>query len=166
MERSQEPKSFFKPRPGKMLFCELDIIKLEIFTFRLLCQLLTTLRTFFGVMWKWRPVVLFNSECYVFMSMISVLSGLERKSICCQDFQSCWLLWIWFPLTQTAHHPWTTFPIMHCTHTFPSTITPITQLSPFTHQLWLPHHTCTSFTHSHKSSTQTLTQCEVLFSPG
>ncbi len=43
------------------------------------------------------------------------------------------MLWIWFPLTQTAHHPWTTFPIMHCTHTFPSTITPITQLSPFTH---------------------------------
>ncbi len=43
------------------------------------------------------------------------------------------LLWIWFPLTQNAHHPWTTFPIMHCTHTFPSTITPITQLSPFTH---------------------------------
>ncbi len=74
--------------------------------------------------------------------------------------------WIWFPLTQTAHHPWTTFPIMHCTHTFPSTITPITQLSPFTHQLWLPHHTCTSFSHSHKSSTQTLTQGEVLFSPG
>ncbi len=74
--------------------------------------------------------------------------------------------WIWFPLTQTAHHPWTTFPIMHCTHTFPSTITPITQLSPFTHQLWLPHHTCTSFSHSHKSSTQTLTLCEVLFSPG
>ncbi len=76
------------------------------------------------------------------------------------------LLWIWFPLTQTAHHPWTTFPIMHCTHTFPSTITTITQLSPFTHQPWLPHHTCTSFTHSHKSSTQTLTHCEVLFSPG
>ncbi len=74
--------------------------------------------------------------------------------------------WIWFPLTQTAHHPWTTFPIMHCTHTFPSTITPITQLSPFTHQLWLPHHTCTSFSHSHKSCTQTLTQGEVLFSPG
>ncbi len=66
----------------------------------------------------------------------------------------------------TAHHPWTTSPIMHCTHTFPSTITPITQLSPFTHQPWLPHHTCTSFTHSHKSSTQTLTHCEVLFCPG
>ncbi len=33
----------------------------------------------------------------------------------------------------TAHHPWTTSPIMHCTHTFPFTITPITQLSPFTH---------------------------------
>ncbi len=74
--------------------------------------------------------------------------------------------WVWFPPTHTAHHPWTTSPIMHCTHTFPSTITPITQLSPFTHQLWLPHHTCTSFTHSHISSTQTLTQCEVLFSPG
>ncbi len=72
---------------------------------------------------------------------------------------------IWLPLTTTAHHPWTTSPIMHCTHTFPSTITPITQLSPFTHQPWLPHHTCTSFTHSHKSSTQTLTQCEVLFFP-
>ncbi len=87
------------------------------------------------------------------------------------DLPSLWRVsmivsWIWFPLTQTAHHPWTTFPIMHCTHTFPSTITPITQLSPFTHQLWLPHHTCTSFSHSHKSSTQTLTQCEVLFSPG
>ncbi len=73
------------------------------------------------------------------------------------------LSWIWLPLTSTAHHPWTTSPIMHCTHTFPSTITPITQLSPFTHQPWLPHHTCTSFTHSHKRSTQTLTQCEVLF---
>ncbi len=76
------------------------------------------------------------------------------------------LSWIWLPLTQTAHHPWTTSPSMHCTHTFPSTITPITQLSPFTHQPWLPHHTCTSFTHSHKSSTQTLTHCEVLFCPG
>ncbi len=43
------------------------------------------------------------------------------------------LSWIWLPLTTTAHHPWTTSPIMHCTHTFPSTITPITQLSPFTH---------------------------------
>ncbi len=75
------------------------------------------------------------------------------------------LSWIWLPLTTTAHHPWTTSPIMHCTHTFPSTITSITQLSPFTHQPWLPHHTCTSFTHSHKSSTQTLTQCEVLFFP-
>ncbi len=83
------------------------------------------------------------------------------------DFENSYMLsWIWLPLTQTAHHPWTTSPIMHCTHTFPSTITPITQLSPFTHQPWLPHHTCTSFTHSHKSSTQTLTHCEVLFCPG
>ncbi len=34
----------------------------------------------------------------------------------------------------TAHHQWTTTPIMHCTttHTFPSTIAPITQLSPIT----------------------------------
>ncbi len=53
----------------------------------------------------------------------------------------------------TAHHPWTTSPIMHCTHTFPSTITPITQLSPFTHHS--DCHTCTSFTHinaAHKHS--------------
>ncbi len=63
----------------------------------------------------------------------------------------------------TAHHPWTTSPIIHCTHTFPSTIT---QLSPITHLPWLPHHTCTSFTHSLISSTHTLTLCEVLFSPG
>ncbi len=28
------------------------------------------------------------------------------------------LSWIWLPLTSTAHHPWTTSPIMHCTHTF------------------------------------------------
>ncbi len=75
------------------------------------------------------------------------------------------LLWIWLPLTTTAHHPWTTSPIIHCTHTFPSTITPITQLSPITHLPWLPHHTCTSFTHSLISSTHTLTLCEVLFSP-
>ncbi len=76
------------------------------------------------------------------------------------------LLWIWLPLTTTGHHPWTTSPIIHCTHTFPSTITPITQLSPITHLPWLPHHTCTSFTHSLISSTHTLTLCEVLFSPG
>ncbi len=49
--------------------------------------------------------------------------------------------------TTAAHHPWTTSPIMHCTHSFPSTITPITQLSPITNQTWLSHHTCTSFTH-------------------
>ncbi len=52
----------------------------------------------------------------------------------------------------------------HALH--PHSITPITQLSPFTHQPWLSHHTCTSFTHSHKSSTHTLTHCEVLFCPG
>ncbi len=56
-----------------------------------------------------------------------------KRSRNVSSFLSGVLLWIWFPLTQTAHHPWTTFPIMHCTHTFPSTITPITQLSPFTH---------------------------------
>ncbi len=37
------------------------------------------------------------------------------------------------PTHSNCTSPWTTFPIMHCTHTFPSTITPITQLSPFTH---------------------------------
>ncbi len=36
--------------------------------------------------------------------------------------------------TSTAHHLSTASPIIHCTHTFPSTITPITQLSPFTNQ--------------------------------
>ncbi len=74
--------------------------------------------------------------------------------------------WIWLPLTTTAHHPWTTSPIMHCTHTFPSTITPITQLSPFTHQPWLFHHTCTSFTHTHISSSLPCTHRKVLFCPG
>ncbi len=68
--------------------------------------------------------------------------------------------------TTAAHHPWTTFPIMHCTHTFPSTITPITQLSPITNQTWLSHHTCTSFTHPHISSTLPYTRCKVLFCTG
>ncbi len=56
-------------------------------------------------------------------------------------------------------------PIMHCTHTFPSTITPITQLSPFTSLVLIVSHTCTSFTHTHLSSTLTCTHCEVLFLP-
>ncbi len=56
--------------------------------------------------------------------------------------------------------------IIHCTHTFPSTITPITQLSPITNQPWLSCHTCTSFTHPHISSTLPYTRCEVLFCPG
>ncbi len=53
--------------------------------------------------------------------------------------------------TTAALHPWTTAPIIHCTmtHTFPSTIAPITQLSPITNQPWLSCHTCTSFTHPH-----------------
>ncbi len=65
---------------------------------------------------------------------------------------------------------------LHITHGlhFPS-CTALTHSRPPLHQShschhslinWLPHHTCTSFSHSHKSSTQTLTQCEVLFSPG
>ncbi len=56
------------------------------------------------------------------------------------------------PIT-AAHHPWTASPIIHSTHTFPSTITPITQLSPITHLSWLSHHTCTSFTHTHLNRT-------------
>ncbi len=38
--------------------------------------------------------------------------------------------------TTAAHHPWTTTPIIHCTttHTVPSTIAPITQLSPISNQ--------------------------------
>ncbi len=69
--------------------------------------------------------------------------------------------------TTTAHHPWTTTPIIHCTttHTFPSTIAPITQLSPITNQPWLSCHTCTSFTHPHISSTLPHTRCEVLSLP-
>ncbi len=67
--------------------------------------------------------------------------------------------------TTAAHHPWTASPIIHCTHTFPSTITPITQLSPITHLPWLSHHTCTSFTHTHLSSTLPCKLCEVLFLP-
>ncbi len=69
--------------------------------------------------------------------------------------------------TTAAHHPWTTTPIIHCTttHTFPSTIAPITQLSPITNQAWLSCHTCTSFTHPHISSTLPYTRCEVLFCP-
>ncbi len=54
---------------------------------------------------------------------------------------------------------------MHCTHSFPSTITPITQLSPITNQTWLSHHTCTSFTHPHISTTLPYTRCKVLFLP-
>ncbi len=69
--------------------------------------------------------------------------------------------------TTTAHHPWTTTPIIHCTttHTFPSTIAPITQLSPITNQTWLSCHTCTSFTHTHLSSTLKCTHRKVLFLP-
>ncbi len=69
--------------------------------------------------------------------------------------------------TTAAHHPWTTTPIIHCTttHTFPSTIAPITQLSPITHLPWLFHHTCTSFTHTHISSTLPCTHRKVLFCP-
>ncbi len=63
--------------------------------------------------------------------------------------------------------PQTTTPIIHCTYDahIPSTIAPITQLSPITHLPWLSHHTCTSFTHTHISSTLPCTHCEVLFSP-
>ncbi len=67
--------------------------------------------------------------------------------------------------TTAAHHPWTASPIIHCTHTFPSTITPITQPSPITHLPWLSHHTCTSFTYTHLSSTLPCKLCEVLFLP-
>ncbi len=69
--------------------------------------------------------------------------------------------------TTDAHHPWTTTPIIHCTttHTVPSTIAPITQLSSITNQPWLSCHTCTSFTHPHISSTLPYARCKVLFLP-
>ncbi len=70
---------------------------------------------------------------------------------------------IWLPF----HHISCTTLQLHITHGlhFPSTIAPITQLSPITHLPWLSHHTCTSFTHTHISSTLPCTHCEVLFSP-
>ncbi len=70
---------------------------------------------------------------------------------------------IWLPF----HHISCTTLQLHITHGlhFPSTIAPITQLSPITHLPWLFHHTCTSFTHTHISSTLPCTHCEVLFSP-
>ncbi len=61
-------------------------------------------------------------------------------------------------ITHGLHLPSCTAP----THS----ITPITQLSPFTHQPWLFHHTCTSFTHTHISSSLPCTHREVLFCPG
>ncbi len=61
-------------------------------------------------------------------------------------------------ITHGLHLPSSTAP----THS----ITPITQLSPFTHQPWLFHHTCTSFTHTHISSSLPCTHGEVLFCPG
>ncbi len=66
-----------------------------------------------------------------------------------------------------THHISCTTLQLHITHGlhFPSTIAPITQLSPITHLPWLSHHTCTSFTHTHISSTLPCTHCKVLFSP-
>ncbi len=62
------------------------------------------------------------------------------------------------PMDYISHHALHShIPVHHYTHHTAVTIHS---------SLWLPHHTCTSFSHSHKSSTQTLTQCEVLFSPG
>ncbi len=67
--------------------------------------------------------------------------------------------------TTAAHHPWTASPIIYCTHTFPSTITPITQLSPITYLSWLSPHLHLIHTHTHLSSTLPCRHCEVLFSP-
>ncbi len=69
-------------------------------------------------------------------------------------------------ITPTHHISCTTLQL-HITHRlhFPSTIAPITQLSPISHLSWLSHHTCTSFTHTHISSTLLCTHCEVLFIP-
>ncbi len=70
------------------------------------------------------------------------------QSACCCHESGCHSLHL-LHHTTAAHHLWTASPIIHCTHTFPSTITPITQLSPITHLSWLSYHTCTSFTHTH-----------------
>ncbi len=58
----------------------------------------------------------------------------------------------------TAHHPWTTTPIMHCTttHTFPSTIAPITS-NPDCLTTPAPHsHTHTFKQHSYMHSLRSL----------
>ncbi len=64
------------------------------------------------------------------------------------------------PMDYNSHHS------LHYDTHIPSTIAPITQLSPITNQPWLSCHTCTSFTHTHISSTLPYTRCEVLFCPG
>ncbi len=102
------------------------------------------------------PPVPLRSTALLDFACVSVWKPLLGGGLCYES--GCHSPHCTSPMDFISHHA------LH--HTFPSTITPITQLSPFTHQLWLPHHTCTSFTHSHKSSTQTLTQCEVLFCPG
>ncbi len=89
----------------------------------------------------------------------------QERSQLIMENKVTYMSWIWLPLTTTAHHPWLHFPSSLHSH-MPVHHYPITQLSPFTHHSDCLHHTCTSFTHSHKSSTQTLTQCEVLFPPG
>ncbi len=85
------------------------------------------------------------------------------------------LSWIWLPLTTSlaphtaAHHLWTASPIMHCTHTFPSTITPITQLSPSLISLDCltspaPHsHTHTFKQHSYMHSPRSLVLARLTF---
>ncbi len=67
------------------------------------------------------------------------------------------LSWIWLPLTQTAHHPWTTSPSMHCTHNIPvHHYTNHTACHHSHHQPWLPHtpapHSLTHIKAAHKHS--------------
>ncbi len=62
--------------------------------------------------------------------------------------------------TTAAHHLWTASPIIHCTHTFPSTITPITHTAVTNHSLTLivsPHlHLIHTHTYKQHTSMQTL----------
>ncbi len=85
--------------------------------------------------------------------------------MCCCHESGCHSLHL-LHHTTAAHHLWTASPIIHCTHTFPSTL----HQSHSCHQSLInpdclatpaPH----SHTHTHISSTLPCKHCEVLFLP-
>ncbi len=77
-----------------------------------------------GPTWTWPSVPSPGSTSWIVLCVKRLEAALCHESGC----HSLHLL----HHTTAAHHLWTASPIIHCTHTFPSTITPITQLSPIT----------------------------------